>query len=74
MKAKQKAKELVEKYLFVDDYHSFSKQCAIIAVDVILNDVMLWWYAPTENMPKDIVYFVTQKKYWQEVKQEIEKL
>ena len=76
MKAKEKAKELVDKFDKAVNTHTNNplKKCAIIAVDVILNDVMLWWYAPTENMPKDIVYFVTQKKYWQEVKQEIEKL
>ena len=66
-KAKAKAKELVEKY-----YHLFSvelentidyreaKQCALIAVDEILSIRKL----------KD----VESQNYWEEVKQEIEKL
>ena len=81
MKAKDKAKELVDKYFYLFsvelentiDYRE-AKQCALVAVDVILNDIMLWWYAPTGDMPKDMVYFITQKNYWIEVKQEIEKL
>ena len=60
MKPKEKAKELVKKYLFLyktDIYES--KQCAIIAVDEILN--MLIGSTATID-------------YWQEVKQEIGKL
>ena len=60
MKPKEKAKELVKKYLFLyktDIYES--KQCAIIAVDEILN--MLIGSTATID-------------YWQDVKQEIEKL
>ena len=65
MTPKEKAKELVEKY-----YHLFSvelentidlreaKQCALIAVDELL---LLVTYQPTID-------------YWDEVKQEIEKL
>jgi hypothetical protein len=76
MTPKDKSKELVGKMklcLFSDgDYDA--KQCALIAVDEILNNVMFHWYSPTKEMPKDIVYFVTQKKYYEEVRQEIEKL
>jgi hypothetical protein len=53
---------------------SISKQCALIAVDEILNNVMFFWYSPTKDMPKDIAYFVTQRKYWEDVKKEIENL
>ena len=65
MTPKEKAKELVDKY-----YHLFSvelentidyreaKQCALIAVDEILDNC--------EN--------IFEAEYWQEVKQEIEKL
>jgi len=74
MKAKDKAKELVDKFISATDYNGYGQQCALIAVDVILNDIMLWWYSPTGDMPKDMVYFITQKNYWIEVKQEIEKL
>jgi hypothetical protein len=76
MNPKDKAKELVDKFdKVVNAYTNETlKQCALITVDVILNDIMLWWYAPTGDMPKDMVYFITQKNYWIEVKQEIEKL
>jgi hypothetical protein len=47
----------------------YAKKCALIAVDVILNDVMLWWEIPVKDE-----YFITQKTYWEEIKQEIEKL
>jgi hypothetical protein len=67
MKAKEKANELGNKYYqFVADsnYPEYlAKQCALIAVDEILN-----------NYYKN--HFQTGKKidYWLEVKQEIEKL
>jgi hypothetical protein len=51
-----------------------AKLCALIALDEILNNIMFFWYSPTKDMPKDIAYFVTQKKYWEQVKEEIEKL
>lgn len=72
MRTKDKAKELVEKFLPYSYYHEMddsinrnyqqednAKQCALIAVDEILN-----------NCIKDIadVY------YWKKVKQEINKL
>jgi pentose-5-phosphate-3-epimerase len=66
--AKEKAKELVEKYayhLWIDgicDYEQ-AKQCALIAVDEIL-DASLYYF--DELSPYVI--------YWQEVKKEIEKL
>jgi uncharacterized protein YutE (UPF0331/DUF86 family) len=61
MKAKEKAKELVDKYSFVEIQHYTSmfevKQCALIAVDEILDIV------------KHID--VDSEDYWEEVKQEI---
>jgi hypothetical protein len=64
MTPKEKAKELVEKYAIwswnetVCDYE-VAKQCALIAVDEILNCLF----------EIDNSYY-----WWQEVKQEIEKL
>jgi hypothetical protein len=58
---KQKADELFNKY---DNYpltYEWKKQCALIAVDEILN------YLKTDG-------FSIQINYWQDVKQEIEKL
>jgi hypothetical protein len=70
MSAEEKAKELVNNFkLNVLDYEGSglntykAKQCALIAVDEILNS------------PKDgYVHFQDVIKYWQEVKSEIEKL
>ena len=72
MVAKEKAKELVEKYLKkIGPYHAetktkeLAKQSALICVDVILNDVGAKdWELDTG----------TNTNYWQEVKQEINKL
>ncbi len=81
MVAKEKAKELVEKYLkkiielaYAETRRSaivstktkeLAKQSALICVDVILNDVGAKdWELDTG----------TNTNYWQEVKQEINKL
>jgi hypothetical protein len=62
----QKAKEFFNKYWNLLAIHNvfhrrlFTKQCALIAVDEIL------------NAGKDVDEFA--ESYWQEVKQEIEKL
>jgi hypothetical protein len=66
MTPKEKAKELVEKmaiYHWTDvcDYEG-AKQCALIAVDEIL-DIAYWEYM--ESMGEK------EKEYWQQVKQEI---
>ena len=62
MTPKEKAKELIDKYEFVyiQNYTSMFevKECALIAVDELL---LLVTYQPTID-------------YWNEVKQEIEKL
>jgi hypothetical protein len=61
MSAKEKAKELVEKFDEILTYlesKAKAKQCALIAVDELL---LLITYQPTID-------------YWNEVKQEIEKL
>jgi hypothetical protein len=72
MTPQEKAKELVEKmYLVHSNFASeitmyFAKQCALIAIDEILN-ISYFIHEPTED---DELY----KNYWQQVKQEIEKL
>jgi hypothetical protein len=72
MTPKEKTIELVDKFMLHNSYQSIvwynAKQCALIAVDEILNEL------------DDIRNFTGSKlslrmiKYWQEVKQEIEKL
>ncbi len=66
MTAKEKAKELVDKYYwtFGDGYLGEQHiQCALIAVDEII-----------KALRKDLPVFELGKGFWKEVKQEIEKL
>ena len=66
MTAKEKAKELVNKYLQVYDGRlPIAKQCALIAVDEILSELT--------EIPYGLEY-LNRLNYWLEVKQEIEKL
>ena len=72
---KEKAKELVNKYIphiaGADRYNStlgiydkhISKQCALIAVDEIISIKLLWFQKDTEHLD-----------FWQEVKEELLKL
>jgi len=75
MKAEDKAKELLNKFAripfsmnFVDSEigDSKGKQCALIAVNEIIKTICYCYPSKNEKMS-----FV---EYWQEVKQEIEKL
>ena len=66
MNAKEKARELVDKYANVisDEIWydlEIAKQCALIAVDEILTQIHNWG-------------IVSVKTYWNEVKQEINEL
>ena len=69
MTPKEKAKELVHKYHKIHAINNYEvKQCALIAVDEI-DDIY------QKLTPKDIpYYYLLELEYWQEVKQEIEKL
>jgi hypothetical protein len=60
MTPKEKAKELVEKYAIWS--WNEAKQCALIAVDEVLN------FIHTD------AFSYTNEEYWQQVKQEIDKL
>ena len=68
MKPKDKAEELVGRFTFTCrecDYQDNAKQCALIAVDEILN---AFYSLRFGNALDDDL------EYWEEVKQEIEKL
>jgi hypothetical protein len=77
MTPKEKAKELVDKYiphtrvfhevLGWEDYIDSAKQCALIAIDEIIQATKQYSYSVGYGM-------LTQDKYWQEVKTEIENL
>ena len=68
MTPKEKAKELFDKYKLSfageisneEDWESLAKQCALIAVDEVINSMTV---ATSVHLP-----------YWKQVKQEIEKL
>lgn len=70
MTPEEKAKELIDKYFYlfsvelentIDNYEA--KQCALIAVDEIINLKLLWFQKDSKDL-----------QYWNEVEQEIEKL
>lgn len=76
MTTQEKAQELVKKYLtyFPEFYHDEmsydynedrAKECAIIAVDEILNDD--WYITTLEDLAE-------RRKYWKAVKEEINNL
>jgi len=65
MTAKEKAKELVEKYLphsTGNSNNNAAKQCALIAVDEILSANQIWY---ADSVPS---------RYWQKVKNELNQL
>ena len=63
MTPKEKAKELIEKFIFINGNSFFAKDCAIIAVDEIIEN--LHWLEDSINFDKAI-------RFWQEVKTELE--
>ena len=73
MTPKEKANELVNRYaiylranlMYDEDAEEDAKQCALIAVDEILEDNV-------DDMSEEL--FDIRIEYWQSVKQEIEKL
>jgi hypothetical protein len=75
MTPKEKAEDLFYKYLiyFPEFYNDLeydynpedAKQCALIAVDELINNSIEWLGCKYQD---------EEIKYWQEVKQEIEKL
>lgn len=72
MTPKEKAKELVDKYddtLTYLESKSKAKQCALIAVDEIINANPYKW-VPFMNQYSESV-LASDISYWQEVKQEI---
>jgi len=69
MNPKEKAKELFDKFSTVPLLDSYeAKQCALIAVDEILDELL------EIVMVTSSKYIIKHTNYYQEVKQEIEKL
>ena len=71
MTPKEKAKELVLKFTYTNGNSFFSKECAIIAVDEMMEVYATALHAM--GVEKHIAE-VTMSSYLQQVKQEIEKL
>ena len=72
MNYKLKAKELFDKYDAMDfhdltDHDESAKECALIAVDEVINYLSLYKGVYDQD-------FFDAEKYWQEVKQEINKI
>ena len=82
MKHKEKAKELVSKYIHLAKQTSGangtlynSKQCALIAVEEMLGEYQSMSDLESKIVINDEVRFIVhQLQYWMLVKQEIEKL
>jgi hypothetical protein len=64
MTPKEKAQELLNKFIQTNGNAFFAKECALIAVDEILN-MLVGIY----DYDREVLY-----PYWQQVKEEIEKL
>ena len=82
MTPKEKAEELVDKYMNIRNvklsdysiiYLPTAKQCALIAVDEILNTLKI--FPEKDTTSKSVVNFsVSRIMYWVQVKKEIENL
>lgn len=72
MTAKEEAKELVDIYYKEVAYYERAKKCALIAVNRMLKNAgFIWGGRDTET---GLTARDEYKKYWQEVKNEIQKL
>ena len=65
MTPKEKAKHLYDKFCNMESWCDDAKECALVAVDEII-----------KSNPLNPIYTstMTQIEYWEQVKQEIEKL
>jgi hypothetical protein len=68
MEPKEKAIDLVHKFGMENQYYERAKQCALICVDEIINVAKPECHIETAYNLEETL------EYWEEVKQEIEKL
>jgi hypothetical protein len=69
MTLKEKAKDIFDKYLNLDDEYQgieYAKKCALITVDEVIDNLV--------DLSNGEFIFIYQVDYWKEVKQEIENL
>ena len=69
---KEKAEELVEKFYNEVRYYQRAKQCALIAVDEIIENCPFKDYGFSFDSISSRLDAI--ENYWQEVKQELEKI
>ena len=83
MKARLKAKELVRKYSkgkdehgwFLCEFESCAKQCALVAVDEMINEYQSMSDLESVLVVNNEITFVVDKlKYWNAVKKQINKI
>ena len=84
MTAKEKAEELIQRFTKIESFHIHervvlmplpeAKQCALIAVDELIESFNSIYDASIRNIEKYSGAKYGMKDYWQEVKTEIEKL
>jgi hypothetical protein len=75
MTAKEKAEELVNKYyIFNHIGNRHAVKCALIAVDELIESFNAVYDSSIRNIEKYSGARFGMKDYWQEVKQEIERL
>lgn len=72
MTPKEKANELVVKYLRIENTNEWwskvpAKQCALIAVDELINEA-------SQKIHRQGRCMLSDQEYWLEVKQELQKL
>ena len=67
MTPNEKAKELFDKFYSITGPFTETKQCALIAVDEILWEIIKY----TDNSQQHVI---ENSEFWNKVKQEIEKL
>ena len=68
MTPKEKARELVDKFIQTNGNAFFAKECALVAVDEIINNFGLLTEGKAHYSSSNTI------KYYEQVKQEIEKL
>ena len=74
MTPKEKANDLFEIYLFEIGNDTFAKNCALVAVNEIIKSEFYGTEYEPYYVDKEKSKLITFKEYWQEIKQELEKL
>ncbi len=79
MTPKEKAEDLYQKFLryapAAEEFeHEHTKQCALVSVDELIKECTFWFDTLSFISTQELKESLERLNYWQEVKQEIEKL